>query len=126
MSSWVGSCFIKRLSILVEREAYLLELCRYIVLNPVRAEMVRCAKDWPWSNYRAMCLLVVKPAWLAVDSVLAGFGRNKSQAITASRQFVSEGKNQPSPMADLKKQISLDSTAFVEEMLEWLMVKILC
>ena len=38
-------------AILVERETYLLELSRYIVLNPVRAEMVRSAKDWPWSSY---------------------------------------------------------------------------
>ena len=40
-------------AIVVEKEAYLLELCRYIVLNPVRAGMVRSAKDWPWSSYRA-------------------------------------------------------------------------
>ncbi len=38
--------------ILVERDAYLLELARYIVLNPVQASMVRSAKDWPWSSYR--------------------------------------------------------------------------
>lgn len=39
-------------AILVEKDAYLLELSRYIVLNPVRARMVRSAKDWPWSSYR--------------------------------------------------------------------------
>ena len=34
-------------AILVQKEAYLLELFRYIVLNPVRAGMVRSAMHWP-------------------------------------------------------------------------------
>ena len=40
-------------AILVQKDAYLWELSRYIVLNPVRARLVRSARDWPWSNYRA-------------------------------------------------------------------------
>jgi putative transposase len=39
-------------SVLVEKESHLLELARYVVLNPVRAKMVRSAKDWKWSSYR--------------------------------------------------------------------------
>ena len=50
----VGHVFQGRYkSILVEKGSYLLELSRYIVLNPVRARMVRAAQDWPWSSYRA-------------------------------------------------------------------------
>ena len=37
-------------AVLVQKDNYLLELSRYIVLNPVRAQMVRGAKDWPWSS----------------------------------------------------------------------------
>jgi len=48
-------------AILVEKQAYLLELARYIVLNPVRAEMVRSAKDWKWSSYRATAGLTETP-----------------------------------------------------------------
>jgi putative transposase len=40
-------------SILVDKDSYLLELTRYIVLNPVRAGMVQRAQDWPWSSFRA-------------------------------------------------------------------------
>ena len=40
-------------SILVEKESHLLELARYVVLNPVRAKMVRSPRDWRWSSYRA-------------------------------------------------------------------------
>ena len=37
-------------AVLVEREGYLLELARYVVLNPVRARMVHDAGAWPWSS----------------------------------------------------------------------------
>ncbi|MDD5266320.1 MAG: hypothetical protein PHO08_04225 [Methylococcales bacterium] len=40
-------------AILVEKDSYLLELSRYVVLNPVRVQMVKDAADWPWSSYRA-------------------------------------------------------------------------
>ena len=54
----VGHVFQGRFkAILVEKENYLLELARYIVLNPVRARMVRSAKEWPWSSYGATAVL---------------------------------------------------------------------
>ena len=40
-------------AILIDKNSYLLELCRYIVLNPERAGMVSSAEDWPWSSYAA-------------------------------------------------------------------------
>ena len=62
-------------AILVERDAYLLELTRYVVLNPVRAAMVSQAGDWPWSSYRAMVGQEPAPAWLQTDWVLGQFAR---------------------------------------------------
>jgi putative transposase len=51
----VGHLFQGRFkAILVERDAYLLELARYVVLNSVRAARVSEPSDWPWSSYRAM------------------------------------------------------------------------
>lgn len=41
-------------AILGEKGAYLLELARYVVLNPVRARMVERPEAWPWSSYGAM------------------------------------------------------------------------
>ena len=49
-------------SLVVERETYLLELCRYVVLNPVRAGMVATPADWPWSSYGATAGLRTPPA----------------------------------------------------------------
>ena len=51
-------------AILVQEESYLLELARYVVLNPVRAHMVKGAGDWPWSNYRATTGTALAPEWL--------------------------------------------------------------
>ncbi len=62
--SRVGHLFQGRYTgILVEKEAYLLELACYIVLNPVRARMVSRARDWEWSSYRATVGLTEAPAF---------------------------------------------------------------
>ena len=73
----VGHLFQGRFkAILVERDAYLLELSRYVVLTPVRARMVERAGDWRLSIYRAMMGLAPAPPWLetpcgATGSLLA-------------------------------------------------------
>ena len=113
----VGHVFQGRYkAIHVEKETYLLELARYIVLNPVRAEMVRAAKDWAWSSYRATTGQVAAPKWLNTQWVLAAFGRTKRTAIQRYKQFVSEGKKQSSPWVALRNQVYLGSDPFVKEM----------
>ncbi len=102
-------------AILVDKNNYLLELARYIVLNPVRAGMVRSAADWPWSSYRAT-VGQATVSFLVSDWLLALFGRRKRQAIDRYRQFVEEGKGQPSPWAKLRNQVFLGSDDFVEQM----------
>ena len=84
-------------AILVQKESYLLELARYIVLNPVRARMVRTAKAWPWSSYRDTAGYRQAPEWLTTEWMLSAFGKNLGAAQKKYRQFVSEGKNQPTP-----------------------------
>lgn len=111
----VGHVFQGRYkAILVEKKSYLLELVRYILLNPVRAEMVRSARDWPWSSY---CATVGEAAifnGLTVDWILSEFHSDKAQAISAFEAFVAQGTNQPSPWRALKNQIYLGSDSFVE------------
>lgn len=111
----VGHVFQGRYkAILVERDEYLLELCRYIVLNPVRARMVRSAKDWRWSSYRATAGLVDGIDGLSIDWVLGHFGKQRKRAIEGYKTFVREGKNQASPWQKLKNQVYLGSDEFVE------------
>jgi len=103
-------------AILVDKNDYLLELARYIVLNPVRAQMVRSAKDWPWSSYRATAGQARAPEWLHTEWLLAAFGRRKGKAMDAYRRFVAEGRNQPSPWQGLRNQVYLGDERFVERM----------
>ena len=67
-------------AIVVDRDAYLLELCRYVVLNPVRAGTVSEASRWPGSSYRATAGLAARPNWVAADAVLALFGEDGAVA----------------------------------------------
>lgn len=109
----VGHVFQGRFkAILVERDPYLLELCRYVVLNPVRARMVRTAGEWPWSSYPAMVGVAAVPAWLHTDWVLSQFGTTRREAQVAYAAFVQEGLQVPSPWAQLRGQIYLGSTTF--------------
>lgn len=113
----VGHVFQGRYkAILVQKEAYLWELARYVVLNPVRARMVRAPGDWPWSSYRAMIGAQVAPDWLQTRWILAAFGQNEKQAVQGYIRFVAEGKGQPSPWEQLKHQVFLGSDDFVESM----------
>jgi REP element-mobilizing transposase RayT len=113
----VGHVFQGRYkAILVEKEAYLLELARYIVLNPVRARMARSVRDWPWSSYRATTGEVPVPQWLRRDGLLLSFAETEEQAVARYRRFVAEGRNQPSPWERVRHQIFLGSETFAERL----------
>lgn len=90
----VGHLFQGRFKgILVEREGHLLELIRYIVLNPVRAGIVPSAAEYSWSNYRATAGLEAAPSWLEVDWTLRQFGETSvEQGQDAYRQFVADAR----------------------------------
>lgn len=103
-------------AILVHKDSYLLELARYIVLNPVRAQLVRLARDWRWNSYRATCAQTVPPGWLQTDWILSAFGKRKADAIERYQAFVTQGKGQPSPWQQLKNQIYLGDDQFVATM----------
>ena len=92
----VGHLFQGRFKgILVEKEAYLLELARYIVLNPVRAGMVGNAEAWPWSSYRGTVGIVKKPTFLKPDWLLSTFGEDRAQQSNA---FVIEQRSTETPI----------------------------
>jgi REP element-mobilizing transposase RayT len=105
-------------AILVDKDRYLLELSRYVVLNPLRAKgMVNRLEDWPWSSYLAMTGDAPRPEWLTTDWLLSLFGKRKKIAMERYRQFVLEGmQHQPEIWSNLKGQIYLGDEAFVTEM----------
>jgi REP element-mobilizing transposase RayT len=103
-------------SIVVERESYLLELCRYIVLNPVRAGLVPTPETWPWSSYGATVGQSPSPAWLARERVVSLFETDLERAPSVYRRFVADGIGGASPWSQLTGQIFLGSPAFRERM----------
>jgi REP-associated tyrosine transposase len=115
--SRVGHVFQGRFKgILVEAQSYLLELSRYIVLNPVRAKMVASAGDWSWSSYRATAGILGAPAFLTTIWILSLFGCGKKRAQEKYKEFVQQGLGNASPWESLKNQIYLGSDQFVEDM----------
>jgi putative transposase len=111
----VGHLFQGRYKgILVQRDAYLLQLSRYVVLNPVRARIVADAAAWAWSSYRAMIGLEPGPPWLETDSILEQFGAERARAQAQYCAFVAQGVGQPSIWEGLRHPIFLGSEAFVE------------
>jgi len=102
-------------SILVDRDAYLLELARYVVLNPLRAGVVEHLEDWEWSSYRAIAGETFSPAFLTTDFILAQFGAHRRQAQERYRRFVAEGSGRR-VWEDLRGGVILGGEAFAESM----------
>lgn len=79
-------------SVLVQRESYLLELVRYVHNNPVRAGLVRFARNSTWSSHQAYVGRVQAPAWLAVGYVLKRSGRDSVRGAKQFDAFVDAGR----------------------------------
>jgi putative transposase len=75
-------------SVLVEGDYHLLELSRYLPLNPVRAGLCSRPADWRWSSYRAVAGLASAPAFLDVERVLGMFASTPERARRLFHSFV--------------------------------------
>jgi len=104
--------------ILVERESHLLELVRYVVLNPVRCHAVNTAGEYEWSSYRATAGLRRPEPWLEIDWTLRQFHPTSTKlAFDPYRRFVAAGRGASyNPWEQLVGQIYLGREAFYERM----------
>lgn len=110
----VGHLFQGRYkAILVDKDAYLLELNRYIVLNPIRANMVGNLFKWPWSSWVYVMGKEPVPDWLAVDKMLLQFAKYKTIARRNFAKFVEQGKG-VNPWESITNQVFLGNDDFVE------------
>ena len=105
-------------AILVEKESYLLEVSRYIVLNPVRAKMVERPEAWRGSNYNATAQITSAPEFLTVDWILGCFADNKKGATECYREFVSNADTGSSPLDKVKGQLFLGGEEFGKRLIE--------
>ncbi len=111
----VGHLFQGRYkAILVDKDNYLLELCRYVVLNPVRAKIAKDPKDWRWSAYQATTGHQGIPC-LTTDWILSQFAREQKAATILYQAFVSSGIKAESPLKAIKGQLFLGQDNFIDE-----------
>ncbi len=113
-------------AILVDRDAYLLKLCRYVERNPVAAKMVKSPGQWVWSSYLAHAGEAQAPVWLDTQG-LHGYllGRAPATArdrATAARRYVALVAQRAAEDATLwkdglRRQIFLGDDAFADRML---------
>jgi putative transposase len=86
---------------LARHDSQVVEIARYVVLNPVRAGLVERPEEWPWSSYRSTAGLTPSPPWLDTSGILAHFGSDEEVARRAYRAFVAEGMSIPDMSGDL-------------------------
>ncbi len=112
----VGHIFQGRFkAILIEKETHLLEVCRYVVLNPVRAKMTGQPEGWQWSSYRGTAHLTTPAVFLTTDWILQQFGEQPETAQRRYREFVKDGIGGSSIWEDVRSQILLGDDGFVDE-----------
>jgi DNA-directed RNA polymerase specialized sigma24 family protein len=85
------------------------------VCNPVRARLVRRAREFPWSSYRATVDLDPRPDWLRTDSILGQFGSHQRDAIKAFVRYIAEARPAPHLKTEVREQVFLGSEAFVAD-----------
>jgi putative transposase len=90
-------------SVIVDSDAYAVSSNVYVVRNPVKAGLCKTPADWPACSYRATVGLDPAPPWLAADSVLALFGRDKKGAVRAYTSYVHSGHL---PVSDTIEEVS--------------------
>ena len=112
-------------AILVDRDAYLLALCRYVERNPVAAKLVAAAADWPWSSYRAHVCQSPTPDWLDSDGLhryllgkpVASAQDRRRAALSYAELVTKAQQNDASFWQEaLRGQVFLGDEAFVEAM----------
>jgi putative transposase len=118
----VGHLFQGRYkAILCDRDEYLLELIRYIHLNPVRAKLVKTPQAYPWSSHR-IYRRGMNSGGVVVEEILAHWSKRRRQAVKGYERFVAEGMSQGhmETYYEVKKQMYLGEEDFVDRIEEQL------
>lgn len=102
-------------AIIIQKENYLLELCRYVVLNPVRAGLVKKVEAWGWSSYQATAGTGKRPEYLTIDWILGMFNARRIVAQRRYSEFVQEGIHRKGLWKDLQGQVLLGEAEFIEK-----------
>lgn len=104
-------------AILVDADNYLLELVRYIHLNPVRAGIVRRPEEYLWSSHRGYLTESDKWKWLQKEFVFGMLNENKAGRERAFLNFIGQGDSKDIKNFYEKKSLPsvLGSEGFIEK-----------
>lgn len=117
----VGHLFQGRFkAILIQKDSHLLAVCRYVVLNPVRAKMAEAPEAWKWSSYLATAGKTRSHPCLTTDWVLGQFSRRLDKAENEYRQFVHQGIGEKTIWSEVRGQSLLGEDDFVEALVDHL------
>ena len=103
---------------LIEKESYFLEVCRYIVLNPVRAGIVHAPLEWQYSSYKKTIEDKKRYKYLYPDLILSFFSNSLADARKGYAKFVEEGIGKESPFKDAHGGFILGGEKFVKSVME--------
>lgn len=106
--------------ILIQKDSHLLEVCRYVVLNPIRAGMVENPQQWKWSSYRATAGQEKSHPSLTTNWVLGQFSGKRKMAKRKYSQFVNGEIGEKSIWTEVKGQIILGEDKFVDSLADLL------
>jgi REP element-mobilizing transposase RayT len=104
-------------AIIIQKESHLLAVCRYVVLNPVRARAVKHPEEWKWSSYKATAGSERSHNSLTADCILAQFEGKRRRAEREYREFVMSGIGEEKLWTKVKGQSVLGESDFVERLI---------
>lgn len=107
-------------AILIQKDSHLLEVCRYVVLNPVRAGLVENPGQWRWSSYGATAGRERPPACLTTGWVLGQFSSKRPKAERDYREYVRRGTGKVSIWAGVRGQAILGEDDFMDGLTDYL------
>ena len=107
-------------AILIQKDSHLLEVCRYVVLNPVRAKMVEKPDDYAWSSYRVTAGKIKPHPCLTTNWVLRQFSGKQGRAEREYRTFVAWGIGQKTIWTEVRGQTLLGEEGFMDKMVDHL------
>ena len=117
---WIGHVFAGRYkSVCVEKESYLLELSRYIHLNPVKAGLAIKPEEYHWSSYRQYIGKEESVKWLQTAWLLSEYGATYRIARNRYKEFIEAGidKAEEYPVERIVGQAVMGSEGFVRKVI---------
>ena len=106
-------------AVLVQKESHLLEVCRYVVLNPIRAELVARPEQWKWSSYAGTAGIGKPHPCLMSAWIVGHFGKQRRAAEQRYRAFIKAGRRSESIWKQVKGQTLLGEEDFVRRLVRY-------